>query len=409
MGETIAKLTGLEYKKDSSDRYYWIDTESNERVAEAAALEAFGYGADDKQESVEATWHVNGHDFPVKVVGAHDQQLEGKDYLKIEGSDTAIPRDQVTWPEKQPETDLAAENAVLARENGLLRHELKEANSKIDTLEKKIDELGEKLEQLMHRLEDKGDTVAEPPEADTPEPTEPATEESAATVPENQDAAEESNERRRGNVLHRVTGRVGRAVLGTQAKIHNGLYNISDRNGRREVIIEEVRDEKTIGGYTEHERRRGAAALIGGAALVGAGVLAGWLIWGRHGGHDVINHYYYDGNEVAGPPAVPGAGGGSNAANVVHDSHVDFFNAAPGHRRTGVMWPKELHTANVSGHKVVLDNHNNVVLGHSDMPKGISDRQGNLSVAARKKLRAMGYVLSQTKLGRRYMTFVQDA
>jgi hypothetical protein len=157
------------------------------------------------------------------------------------------------------------------------------------------------------------------------------------------------------------------------------------------------------------ERQRRTGLIAGATALVGAGagLGLGYLIWHKTG-YDV-NHYYYNGAEVAGPPVMPGSGAG-NPMNTISGSHVDFFSGADGSsgmRRTGVMLPQELHLQNVSGHQEIVDSHNNVVVGQKDVPSGMTDRQGNLSAAARNKLRSMGYVLSQTKLGGRFMTFVQ--
>lgn len=256
-----------------------------------------------------------------------------------------------------------------------------------------------------HTAEQSKPAPAARPEESEPQPA--AAEEAAADI---QVEPTEPEAQERGNLWHRISGRVGRFVIGSQAAMHNGVYNLADRQGRREVVLEEVRDTETVGGYTEHERRRGAAAIVGGAALVGAGVLAGWLIWGRHGGHDVINHYYSNGAEVAGPPVVPGGGnGGSAAMNSLSGSHVDFFDASVGHRLTAVQLPKELHLETISGHEAIVDNHGNLVASSSELPKGIADRQGNLSLDARKLLRAKGYILAQGKLGNRFMTIVNGS
>jgi hypothetical protein len=386
------------------------------------------FGVELKQE-VPAIWHKNAEDIPVQVTGIKGTH-EGVTYFGVEGSDTGIAETEIEWvkPEKSQATALT--NEELTNELSGLHEQIRGMEETLQTITRQNQELTQRNQELTQRnkmlealLRANGIAIPGEPEA-TPEaePTEtvsappmPEAKEPAMAVPISPETpepaveaeeAKESPDSERGNAWHRLSGRIGRSILGTQASLHNRLYNLTDRQGRREVIVEEAVDEERVGGYTEQERRAGRAAVIGGAALAGAGVLVGWLIWGRHGGHDVINHYYSNGTEVTGPP-VPGGGGGPSTADTIGGSHIDYFNDAIDRRRTGVMLPQELHLQNVSGHQAIVDNQGNIVVGHNNLPDGIADRQGNLSIAARKKLRAMGYALDQTKLGGRFMTFVQ--
>lgn len=88
---------------------------------------------------------------------------------------------------------------------------------------------------------------------------------------------DKANPQRAGR-WNRFSGRIGNTLLGYQVKAHNGFHNIVDRNDR--LVVEEVETY----GYPPESERAGALA-VGSIALAGAGVLLGWLIWGRHGSH----------------------------------------------------------------------------------------------------------------------------
>jgi hypothetical protein len=85
---------------------------------------------------------------------------------------------------------------------------------------------------------------------------------------------------------NRTKGSIGGAVLGWQVRAHNGAYKIIDKQGRDRYV---VGNDEIIDAHTESERRVGGAILLGGVAVVGAGILGWWL--GKHYGHDHINNF----------------------------------------------------------------------------------------------------------------------
>lgn len=213
-------------------------------------------------------------------------------------------------------------------------------------------------------------------ESATAEPISEAAGDSSREVPTNR---WNSLRTRMGNIL---TGRS--AVIGMQTRLF-------EKNGQQIRITEEVVDAD---GTVESDKRVGGIAVLGGAALLAAGVIIGVLaedyFESKHGipktGLGRVIHEHSSGN-IAGP-----------------GSHVDFYNPSPGHRLIGVELPKSLHLANHSGHDIIVDNHGRTVVGR--LKDGMFDRQGKLSRGARAILKAKGYGVSWGKLGERFMTIV---
>jgi len=403
-----------------------------------------------ENQSQGAIADINGTDHPVNVIGAMTSQ-EGERYYKVEGSETAIPESKITWVDGKtkdklkPDTDsqeiiqrlqegkqlLEEQVRILRNEKSGLEQRLGELSNQFDSLKAELDQIKKKLENNEEMEEvagfKKGDAVAVlvedgPAEDEMYEPgyevvdfegeegdkkiviEDKKSHERSPVVPEwlvhegDLDEPEEPTLRTRfGRGWNRTTGRIGGFILGRQAALHNGKYNLLDRHGR---VIEE--DVEVIDGYTPESERAGAMA-IGGAALVGAGVLVGYLIWGRHGGPNVINHHHTTtvprGNGPTGNTSIFGIPGPNSSGR-----HVDFFNSGPGHRFTGVDLPKRLHLRKVFGHGVLVDDHGRTIVGR--LKDGLFDRQGNLSERAKTISRAKGYLLTQGNLASRYMTYI---
>lgn len=82
-------------------------------ISDDEAMSAFGRDPGQKQEPVEATYTSQGKEHPVIVTGAYDEAKDGEQYMKIAGSDTAVPRDQLQW--KRPEAAQPSENVELVQ------------------------------------------------------------------------------------------------------------------------------------------------------------------------------------------------------------------------------------------------------------------------------------------------------
>jgi hypothetical protein len=172
-----------------------------------------------------------------------------------------------------------------------------------------------------------------------------------------------------------------------------GVYAPPDGGYVREVdgeVVEVMEDDV--------EGRDGTARALGAAALIGVGALAIWgLVEHKYMGHSptrelrhngvfpyghfkgVPNHHL-GGHEVTGGP---GLGNGT---------HTDFFNRAPGHRRTAVEAARTIHLTGNPGDKTLKDG-NHVILKHVQWTK-----EGLLSKWDRMRLRNMGYQVEWGKL-----------
>lgn|GEM_PF-6317632 len=238
------------------------------------------------------------------------------------------------------------------------------------------------------------------------------------------------------NHWNRMTGRIGRFIMGSNAAITTGLYNLADKQGRRVVTLEEVRNTETVDGYTESERRNGVVALVGGAALAGAGLLAGYLLWHK-GGHDVINSYgnsnspggteagnhhhglfghdWLDGPEkalgidldgdgdIAGVDigSIPNSGlgadegrGFSSLSEALSQSgaHLGTYNLEHGRDIVEVVLPKNLDITTTNGVASLFDvDTGKTVLRGSDLPRGMFQTDGQLSRAAIEHLNDLDY------------------
>jgi regulator of replication initiation timing len=256
------------------------------------------------------------------------------------------------------------------------------------------------------------DEVIQQTEAPAPAPNETVITDvpgETAEVVETQDTQPEVTTGFR-NRWNRVTGSIGRYMLGRQAAIHNGVYTLTDREGRRQAFIEEVEEGGTVDGYAYYERRNGArVAAAAGIAAVGAVLIWEFLehkVWGEShsrtiresitqntgglGAHEAIDKARDEQNAAAiatlgrrvdqlgaANPTIPSVGGG-NAAGL----HREFFNGSNGNHAFGVYLPINTHLfRNADGrYNIVLPNHS--VLVHNIE----WDRQGNLASWVRNEL-----------------------
>lgn len=67
-------------------------------------LRAHGHDPNQQQPAAEAVHHAEAHDIPVTVIGSYGLGDDKREYLKIEGSDTGIPRDELEFA-SQEESD----------------------------------------------------------------------------------------------------------------------------------------------------------------------------------------------------------------------------------------------------------------------------------------------------------------
>lgn len=167
-----------------------------------------------------------------------------------------------------------------------------EANQRLqEEIRQLREDLGSRLEKLEQQRREEvviplADTASEPRSIEVPASSREEPEPEVEPQPEVSPSSDEDAEPSRGEGWrarwNRVAGKIGAVITGRSALAH---ASTSLSNGRREVtIVEEERD-----GYARSERRVGAAALIGGVAIVGAGILAYWL-WQRTG-HNIAKGF----------------------------------------------------------------------------------------------------------------------
>lgn len=94
---------------------------------------------------------------------------------------------------------------------------------------------------------------------------------------------------------NRFRGKIGNAVLGTQVRAQNGMYRMVNREG------DVVTNDEIIDTEIEERRRVGTGVLIGGVAVIGAGILGYWLA--KHTGQSPsskINEIYNQNTTIKG-------------------------------------------------------------------------------------------------------------
>jgi hypothetical protein len=240
-------------------------------------------------------------------------------------------------------------------------------------------------------------------------------------------------------------GRFNRFLMTPNLAIGRGMTNLMTR--RTTTVTEYDAAGRPV---NEVVNRSGVGAL-GGAAIAGAGVLVGYLIWGRHGGHNygpdiaslrlhekqnqaaILAHARADKvNDAAQIKAAiaannkadrvkdaaqikaavaaqeraeeaQGASGGLQGSSVGHNGnslHTYYYDGDPGHRKTGLK-SNVLRLLGRPGHKYLVDNNGHVVLNHVQW-----DQQRKLSVLDRARLKSKGFNLGTGLLSRGYTTII---
>jgi hypothetical protein len=265
---------------------------------------------------------------------------------------------------------------------------------------------------------------------------------------------------------NRTTGWLGsRVYFGRPPE--GRLVRAVDRDGTTVFVGPEVVDE-----YEEYDRRRGAAIILGAAAVAGAILAVAWP-WGEHeeaeGSNSQqtrieslqgkVNNYQIElrskdaqlkalkadearenGGSLQGEPEGSGQnepgnegseivpGGSGNNGNEPNNSgnestgpgtgngkaHIEFKQPLERPFRTGEGLPKNLHKQiNLAGNRAsIVDDSGNVIVDHLG-----HDRQGNLDKQSKELLMQHGYKLRQVRISirdnqgnptYRYMTVVQN-
>lgn len=279
MGKLVARINNKDLPKNLREKYsavehfkeagriaiYGIekDTRKKRRIATKKLIESYGRDPAKKAEPAKAVWNNDGRDKNVMVTGSYGL-ADGEEFMRISGSKTGIPRSELKWvnnrganPEKD---DFQAQITELRAENAGL-------SSRLEALEGRFDEVlarNQELETRNQELESRNQELEAQLDAyrngDAKIVTSP--------VPHESDNNFISG-------FNRATGWIGRKLPRSRPPYESGV--LVEHNGAPAVVVEEEwRD-----GYSQYERRRGAAAVIGAAALVGVAVLAAGL-WGEH-------------------------------------------------------------------------------------------------------------------------------
>lgn len=340
----------------------------------------YGFNAE-PQESARALWKNDDNDTPVTIEG-YIGRVDDEDYLKATGSDTGIPRSQLEWVSDGDRS----ENSNSELDD--LRQELSELRQKVERmdavqaenqqLKQKNEELKREIEQLRQASSNRTETtsdLADEPDAIVQPEIEP--EFHRILTPDTSTASRWNRFRARaGNLL------TGRTLFA------NAQTRWGERDGRRyRIVEEEVQDDGTI----ESDRRAGTAAVIGGAALVGAGVLAGYLIWGRHTGHNplVINHNHT--KTVTDTVTLPSSGG--SVRNIEVNHNTELWNAQTGGGGdVGISLPRGYHLvkSSTSGYHEIVTSNGRVVADHIEMSQTGAISQGTLDELKKRGLVKIG-------------------
>lgn len=277
MGEVIHRISNKNLPKNLKEKYSTVehikeagriaiygiekDTKKKKRISTKKLVESYGYDSSKRPKSVRADWNKHNGPEQVIVTGSYGT-LGGEEYMKVKGSKTGIPRSELKW------RDYGGETA----ENGGLQAQVTELTDRVKKLECRLDEVlsrNQELETQNQELQTRNQELEAELEA--------YKNSDIKIIPA--PGAQESDHRYK-SALNRATGWVGRKLPGGGPAYDSGEI-VKQQDGTPVMVVEEEwRD-----GYTYGERRRGAAALLLGAAAVGAAVLAAGL-WGEHEEHE---------------------------------------------------------------------------------------------------------------------------
>jgi hypothetical protein len=155
--------------------------------------------------------------------------------------------------------------------------------------------------------------------------------------------------------------------------------------------VREVNGEVVEVTESDVERRAGIG-FLGGAALVGAGMVIGATVYellehkymGHSPSRELRNNGVWPWGHLKGGGSHHEVLGGHGPGN---GNHTDFYNPAPGHRRTAVEASSTIRLVGQPGNEHLVDGHKVLLGGH----KVEFDSQGKLSWWDRVKLRKEGY------------------
>ncbi len=185
------------------------------------------------------------------------------------------------------------------------------------------------------------------------------------------------------------TEKIKDASYSAQTSISNGFYNTIDRLApKTNNLNAEGRNRRAIGRKT---------AILGGLALAGVTGFAmyklGFAIHqeGHRHSNSAFNDLQYQLNTIKADRLAEQQ---VFEAKLNQPFHTEFYNAATGHRVSGVELPSGLHLqADGTGHHDIVNSNGGIVLDNVTQ-----DRQGNISAEDRKRLVAKGFRLVQDRL-----------
>jgi hypothetical protein len=106
VGATGEKVLVFNISRNSEARVFFNGPVTQEAITKLSALLELSKDTFPTKEELErpqpraATWRNKDHDQPVKVVGEAGE-LDGRRYVKIEGSDTGVPEDELEFTDEQ--------------------------------------------------------------------------------------------------------------------------------------------------------------------------------------------------------------------------------------------------------------------------------------------------------------------
>lgn len=260
------------------------------RLPEARVLESFGHDPSEREQPVEAIWHDDGEDRPVTVIGSVGYDKEDKQLIyKIEGSEERVPGNKLEWAKEKKESTLEEKIAELQERDKRREREIQELRNEVQELRRQVEGWKNHAQRLENQLITNGIT---PESKFRPEPrtkddsqTDGEPKKGTKSAADAEPAADGAPPPAREPVEPPTAEPAPSRRSTWRDRIIGGRVR-----PRREVVVTrdvpqgEVVREREVVEREEDDRRRVVLAALGGAALVGAGVFAGWLIWGRHSG-----------------------------------------------------------------------------------------------------------------------------
>ena len=365
MAELISKQTGSQLSPELRKKFsevqhvketgriaiYGIDKKTKKKIKIGYRDYIKAWDKSPEPQRVDSLWQAAGGDIPVTIVGTYGSRNGGTEHLRALGTKTGIPRNEIKWPknetksDKETTTNLKAQVSELSSRFGAMEAKWNELEQRNQELEAANLELQNKNQELQAKL----DLYASG---------------NLPLVPEVNNVPSDSRSRM---AFNRATGWIGSRVP-WRGEPNYTNRRIEEKDGVPVIIATEER----IDGYRIEDRRRGAAAILGAAAVIGVGVLAAGL-WGEHEEQEgrgqaptitlpATPHVEHD----------PTSGVGSRHEVLFHGNQA-FKVSLPGN----LVWQE-----NANGSYSIGD-----INGHVVVPHVYGDQQGNLDQDSRKLLR----------------------